>query len=109
MFAGQRAGYSHKSSWLIELDGVRYEAHRLAHFYMTGQWPQPKITTATTSQQTSKVEGCKWVYWDKGLWCAKVSVGGKSRHLSRHANFNEAVAAAAIALHGEFANLGAAQ
>jgi len=29
--------------WRIAVDGVRYRAHRLAWFYVTGRWPDPEV------------------------------------------------------------------
>jgi hypothetical protein len=42
--AGAKAGWFSKASgyWKLNIDGCRYQAHRVAFFYMKGRWPDPE-------------------------------------------------------------------
>jgi hypothetical protein len=40
---GKAAGGERKDCVRIAVDNVRYRAHRLAWFYMTGRWPDPEV------------------------------------------------------------------
>jgi hypothetical protein len=130
--AGKVAGIISERGYVrIEIDGKRYYAHRLAHFYMTGEWPSTsidheernradnrwsKLRPATRSQQTANQglntrnkSGCKGVYWDKerDLWRAIIEVDGREHNLGRYADFEKAVAARKAGekkFHGDFAN-----
>lgn len=101
----------------ITLDGKRYYLHRLAFFYMTGEWPTAEIdhkfgdrldlrwnhlrpaTRILNSQNIRKQHsdnksGALGVSWDKArsLWVARIKVAGRYKSLGR---FTEVSAAAA--------------
>lgn len=64
---------------------------------------------ANSRLQARNKSGAKGVYWDDqgGKWYAKITVNGKSRHLGRFTDRDEAAKAyanAAYDAHGEFAN-----
>lgn len=117
----------------IGIDGGIYPAHRLAYLYMLGEIPPAmvdhrhrntadnrwsEIRPATrsensrnqkiTDRNTSGFKGVSWHKRDK-RWRAYICVDGKDQHLGyfdaaglAHAAYR----AAAIRLHGEFANFG---
>ena len=130
-WAGRRAGYLHKPSgyWLITIDSKLYKAHRLAHLYMTGEWPAKTIdhrqgrradnrwnelrpatiaeNSANTGLARSNTSGCKGVAWDRQTqkWRAYGTVHGRQHSFGRHVLFDAAVAArqtGAQRLHGAF-------
>lgn len=41
--AGSEAGSLSEGYTVIKVDGNSYKAHRLAHFYVTGTWPEEQI------------------------------------------------------------------
>jgi hypothetical protein len=119
--AGKRAGYVHKDGNVhIHIDRRRYQAHRLAWLWVHGTLPAVRgIEHRDRDRANNAIDNLKllppvappkpklgppashWIYWDKAraLWCAEVTVGGASRHLSPHVDFEEAVAASkAVAL-----------
>ncbi len=50
MVAGSLAGYANKRGrWCIHIDGKHYYAHRLAWFYMNGEWPTDTIDHKDTN------------------------------------------------------------
>jgi len=95
---GSVAGYLHQNYIVISLMGEKYEAHRLAFFYMNGLWPTKHIDHAngigsdnrwanirecTASQngfnrniQSNNTSGFKGVSWVKasGKWRVVCSV-----------------------------------
>ena len=116
--AGKPTGTANAKGYIrIEIGGRHYRAHRLAHLYMTGEWPSTsidhvernrahnrwsKLRPATRSQQaanqglnTRNKSGCRGVYWDieRGLWQAIIEVDGKEHYLGRFRDFEAAVAA----------------
>lgn len=130
---GQVAGTVKSTGYLeIQIDRKLYKAHRLAHLYMTGEFPAEQIDhvnriktdnrwanlrAATQSQnnmnrfQANNTSGKKGVSWDKqtGKWKAQITVNGKTYRLGLYNDMEDAaVAYSTIAkiLHGEFSHLG---
>lgn len=129
--SGDVAGTPHKKGYLvITIDGRPYLAHRLAWFFVTGEWPDKQIDhengirsdnrfsnlrKATPSQNMwnsrrprSNTSGYKGVSWSKALgkWQAQISKHGKRRGLGYFATKEEAHRAytnAAQDAFGEFA------
>ena len=127
---GMAAGLiGHDRRRYIGVDGKRYAAHRLAWFYMTGEWPievdhrnvdaldnrWDNLREATRSQNNANVglkshntSGLKGVSWDNArrLWKAQISVRCKRVMIGRFADKEEAAQAYACAAReafGEFA------
>jgi HNH endonuclease len=133
--AGTVSGCSsgrYREQWV---DGVRYAEHRLAWFWMTGEWPSCQIDhenldkkdnrwanlrEANVSQNAMNragrsSSGAKGVYFIKSpekcgskRWKASIAKGGQSRHLGNFHTREDAQAAyqaAAASLHGEFARV----
>ena len=125
-----------KGYWVIGITvGGRlfvYKAHRLAWFYMTGEWPYPSVDhidrvknnnkfinlrLANASQNggnaglrkdnTSGVKGVNW-YKSSNKWVAKIAVKGKRLSLGYFDSIDDASAAyerAAREHFGEFARM----
>src|SRR5216683_4946120 len=94
----------------IRIDGKKYLAHRLAHLYMTGIWPENEIDhedlnrannkwnnirKATRSQNfgnqrkySNNTSGIKGVCWDKqqNKWIAQIQINNKQIKLGRFLN-----------------------
>lgn len=131
---GDEPGYMHDHGYrIISIGGVKYRAHRLAWFYMTGEWPKEDVDhrntipddnrwenlrEATDAQNlqnigmpkhnTSGLKGASWRE-DKQKWRGSICSNGKWRHLGYFATKEEAHEAyckAARELNGEFANFG---
>ena len=129
--AGSIAGLVSNGRRYIGIDGRRYAAHRLAWFYMTGEWPVEidhkdcdplnnrwsNLRLATRSQnnanmlrQKRNTSGHKGVDWDKSRqqWRAQICVNGKRMMLGRFNEITtaaEAYRAAAEQHFGEFARI----
>lgn len=112
----------------IYICGKKFAAHRLAWFYMTGEWPEFQIDhknlnkddnrwknlrQATPSQNRLNIRGgwgqsgLKGAQWNerRGRWQSYLNLNGKSLFLGRFDTAEEAHAAycaAAEKLHGEF-------
>lgn len=125
----KRDGYRY-----ITIFGKSFPAHRLAYFLVNGYWPETvdhinndkkdnraaNIRRATQSEnnqnrgiQRNNKSGVKGVTWNKqrSKWAGYVWLNRKMNHLGYYANFDDAVAAVAVArkkLHGEFCNHGEA-
>lgn len=128
--AGKIAGTNFGSNGYrnIMVDGMRCYAHRLAWFYVYGEWPSRFIdhinrvrsdnrlanlrlaTSAENTRNSTKKIGKSGVRGlsvaASGKWIARISYEGKSHHLGVFADKKKARAAyveAAKRLHGEFA------
>jgi hypothetical protein len=132
---GELAGYienAHGGYNLIMIDRVSYGAHRLAWFYVTGEWPDVEIdhkdgnpsnnrfsnlrkataseNIANSKKRRDNTSGFKGVSWDKGAkkWSAKIGVSGRKLHLGLFDTPEAAHAAYLTAAHkhfGEFARV----
>ena len=124
--AGSVARRGHLFYVEIRIHGRLYLAHRLAHFYMTGEWPEDEIdhedgdglhnrwlnlrpATHAQNAQNSKPKrnGLKGVYLHKasGLWHARITANGKTESLGYFLSEVASHSAYKIAskrLHGEF-------
>lgn len=128
MYCGKRAGYPHKIydgyfSRTIEIYGVRWQEHRLAFLYMTGDVPgmidhmdgNPSNNAWDNLQASSYAEnsknramsrnntsGVNGVSWHKriGKWAANVRLDSKLKHLGYFVDFDEAARVAQSARDG---------
>lgn len=121
---------STKGYAVICADNHRYFSHRLAWFWMTGQWPDrqidhidgdklnnrwanlrlatPSQNLANTGKPRHNTSGFKGVSWskNKNKWRAYISIENKTKHLGYFEELESAHVAydlAANAIHGEFA------
>ena len=127
---GSKAGVIDNGYVLIGIDGVKYQAHVLAWFYMTGTMPDflldhenneradnrwNNLRRATRSQNNANVGvkkhnmlGIKGVQRHRtGRFAAKIQVNGKQKYLGLFDTPEEAGEAyrlEAIRVHEEFAN-----
>lgn len=123
------AGNLDKSGYVrIHICGKKIAAHRLAWFFVHGEWPKEDVDhineikndnrisnlrLATRSQNcmnrgNKKTKGA-YFYPNYGNYVAKIMKEGVSTHLGYFDTFEEAKAAyddAAKELHGEFTNIG---
>lgn len=131
IWVGRSAGSPDKYGYpLIRIDNRRYSAHRLAWFYVHGEWPPleldhingdasdyriSNLRLATRAQNVANTKipkhntsGVKGVTWDavNQKWAAQIHVSGKLIKIGRFADFSRACAerrAAAEKYFGEFA------
>lgn len=114
---GEVAGCQTKAGYIvIRIDGKLHLAHRLAHLYIYGRWPErlvdhknrvksdnrlDNIRAATKSQNGqnaseawghNKASGLLGVYWSKAhdKWGAKVNLDGRQHHAGFHDTPEEA-------------------
>ena len=126
---GRRAGRINKGYVGIQIDHVKYAAHRLAFLYMTGEMPKQfvdhintnksdnrfaNLRLANRSQNTtnyglrrSNKSGYKGVSWNekKRKWISRVTFNGKVYQSGSYKTPKEAYQAylsKAKELHGEF-------
>lgn len=133
IMAGDEAGSATPSGYVeIGIDGENYQAHRLAWFYVKGEWPKlqidhkdtdrknnrwPNLREATHGQNVhnsgprkNNKSGFKGVSFNKErkLWQARI-MSERKLHLLGHfetpQEAHAAYAAKAIVLHGEFARV----
>ncbi len=128
------AGSINKNGYrTIQIKGRKHKAHRLAHLYMTGEWPPfdvdhededkannrwTNLRPATRSQnmlnkrsRSDNKSGVKGVSWDnrRKMWHVQLQLLGKKLHVGHFAALETAKAAiqqSRSKLHGEFANHG---
>lgn len=128
---GDQAGWWDGSSWKLRIGGIQYLGHRLAWFYMTGEWPKEEIDhedgerfnniftnlrEASSSQNKCNKEsssvpesGSRGVYPNHkgGLpWRSMIQIGRRQISLGTFDSIEEASTAyreAAELHHGEFA------
>ncbi|WP_293862359.1 HNH endonuclease [uncultured Alsobacter sp.] len=118
---------------VISLLGRTYLAHRLAWFYVTGEWPKGLIDHKNRTEADNRWDnlrpagrpengfnavvhrdnrsGVKGVWWSQNRWCAGICVRGKRIHLGRFTSIEDAAEAYRMAAekhHGEFALAGQA-
>lgn len=115
--AGSVAGCLDRSTgyWRIRVDGKKYQAHRLAWLYMTGdfppndtdhrnlvrddnRWDNLRLATRSENRLNSRPRGVskfKGVFWreDVGKWRTQAWLDGKRIHLGHHATEKAAAAA----------------
>jgi hypothetical protein len=124
---GSAAGTMSRGYVWVRLNGKRYAAHRLAWFYMTGEWPKADIdhrncrrddNSWANLRAASRMEnarnmgvkrnGLKGVAYDRARqrFMARIKVRGQTVYLGRFSTEKEAhaaYAAAANRLFGQFA------
>ncbi len=131
--AGSIAGSVKTNGYIkITINGRSFQAHRLAWFYMHGEWPPPteemdhinrirsdnravnlRVATRSQNKANSKrpahnTSGFKGVSWNKVMskWLAQIDVNRRNINLGYFDDPQEAHAAycrAAAEYHGEFA------
>lgn len=115
---GRRAGWRHYGGYRnVRVDGVTYAEHRLAWFYVHGQWPAADIDhinrvrddnrlanlrPATRSEncqnqpvRSTNCSGVTGVYYHRCArkWVASISIDKKQRHLGVFDTAEQAAAA----------------
>ena len=128
----ERAGTLHPSGsgkmyLRVGLDGKFYTLHRLAWFYMTGEWPKEidHVNCDATDNRWANLRECEHIHntWNrktpktntsgvkgvnmnaKGKWTARIGYRGQRFFLGQHDTLEQAKKAredAAKRLHGEF-------
>jgi len=127
---GAPAGSYDKDGYVvIQIDGVKYKAHRLAYMYMTGEWPEDEIDhwdgvpwnnvwnnlrDATHSDNMCNADralgesGFRGVKFDPATrtWRARIGYGYQRQYIGAYSTAEEAsiaYLAGAKTVHGEFA------
>jgi hypothetical protein len=130
--AGTLGGNGKTSWWQIGIDRKHYRAHRLAWFWMTGEWPPGEIDhenrdpldnkwknlrLATRAQNAANMSGkrpshgLKGAYKSKrsGRWFSQISIDCKSVFLGRFDTAQEAHEAYMTAARKHFAGFASAK
>lgn len=131
---GDHAGYVHPTRGyvMISILNVKYPAHRLAHLYMTGNWPPEQIDhinrnrsdnrwcnlrpaspaenriNRVTDRTKNSISGLRGVKWHRHIkrWAATIHKDGTAYNLGLFDTkeaAHEAYKDAAVRIHGEFA------
>ena len=125
---GSEAGYVNNIGYrLIWIDGAYYLAHRLAWYYVTGEWPEGEIDhknripsdnrfanlhpcsrsqNEANSVRNTNTSGYRGVWLVNGRWKAAIKKDGKRTYLGTFSTPEEAsenYQAAAARLFGDFA------
>lgn len=128
--SGQVAGSVSKRGYVnIGINGVVYQAHRLAWLYVYGEWPRGSVDHIDRNPSNNRIQnlrgancrensrnrrtprhsksGVKGVHWNKKLkrWRAGIRVDGKMIHLGHFNEIEDAEAAYTRATYeyfGEF-------
>lgn len=130
--AGQKSGDLDSKGYIrLRVDGKRYLGHRLAWFYMTGEWPPEQIDHRNGSRTDNRFTNLRLATAAQNLWNstgwkasqvafkgvtrshsggfrARIRSDGKERQIGVYPTPEEAKAAydaVASALHGEFAKV----
>ncbi|MFH5067193.1 HNH endonuclease [Enterobacter cloacae complex sp. 2024EL-00215] len=130
---GDVAGYKRKNGYVvIRFNGKQYRAHRLAWFYVHGEWPDGEIDhingvksdnrlrnlrIANRSENTKNIgrrrrnttgfKGVSKVTGMKSRWCARITSNRETIHIGSFSTPEEAYDAyckKAAELHGVFSN-----
>ena len=127
---GTLAGSFDKDGYVvIQIDGAKYKAHRLAFLYMTGNWPENEVDhkdgtpwnnawenlreatrnhNVVNSNRPAGESGFRGVKFDyrSHSWRARIGYGGDRQYLGPFSTAEEAYSAylaAAENIHGDFA------
>jgi len=110
-----KAGWKENNGyWRIKIDGVKYQAHRLAWLYTTGNWPKDQIdhidgdrlnnsifnlrvvdnqtnccNTQLRSNNTSGVVGVSW-HKRHNKWQVSIGIDNVLKYIGRFDDFEEA-------------------
>ena len=131
---GKPAGYMGRDGRCrVGINGRFYKSHRLAWLYVHGRWPtgmldhingNPADNRISNLREASRGQngmnrrvgknnrsGRKGVFWNSGArkWSAQITADGRQKFLGNYHTVEDAhnaYTAAAMALHGEFANVG---
>lgn len=58
---GDRAGYQHRSYRYVTIDDEQYAEHRLAWFYVTGEWPKGLVDHKNLDRSDNRWENLREV------------------------------------------------
>ena len=68
-FVGTKAGASvGEGYWRIQIDGCSYLAHRLAWFYVYGQWPDHHLDHINCSRSDNRIANLRKATQAQNLW-----------------------------------------
>lgn len=69
---------SDKQYWVIMIDGKLYKAHRLAWFYVTGEWPEHDIDHRDGNETNNKFDNLRECSHSQNMGNRKVGVNNTS-------------------------------